>query len=92
MTYEDAMELYPNVPGCCSCIYWRGIGTGRFWNVRKINPHSPQSNSYPCCHYSIDHDYQLSRDSSEMGYECKYRVPRTRKKIKRKNQRVTLVW
>ena len=76
MKYEDAMKLYPDIPGCMDCIYWRMIGWGHLYTgkLEKNRKRDIASSIEPCCHYSLKN--HVCKETSEMGYECPYRVER----------------
>lgn len=79
MTYKEAMKIYPDIPGCTSCYYWRTISGShpyRKKNCRYLNPDLMSYTNY-CCHYGQYNN--RPRDTSDMGFACPHRKPIERK-------------
>ena len=81
MTYEEAMKVYPDIPGCTTCEYWRLIGHGAlYYKKRNATYKEYASSCEPCCHWGLYNG--RPRDTSDMGYDCPHREERKRRKRK----------
>lgn len=67
--YRD--EHYPKLMPCMNCYYWRGHNAGGL-----------TAQSYPCCHYILDHGEPRGCEPDYINETCEKFEPRRKRKVR----------